>query len=84
MAKKLYAELDMRDNKIIDLADPVDDTDAVNLRTLMATAEGGQMVPYYIPVDEEFVVPIYKQALFKDIIEVDGILTVNGRLLGVD
>lgn len=44
----------------------------------------GGMVPYYIPPGEEFVVPLYKQALFKTTIEVDGILTVLGQLLGVD
>lgn len=42
------------------------------------------MVPYYIPAGTEFTVPIYKQALFSDTIEVDGILTVLGRLNGVD
>lgn len=44
----------------------------------------GSMVPYYIPPSTTFEVPLYSQALFKDIIEVDGLLVVNGRLLGVD
>jgi hypothetical protein len=47
------------------------------------TSTGG-MVPYYIAADDTFTVPLYKQALFKDTIEVDGILVVLGRLLGVD
>lgn len=50
----------------------------------VATATGGEMVPYYIPVDETFTVPLYKQALFYEPIEVDGALVVNGLLQGVD
>lgn len=42
------------------------------------------MVPYYIAPGDTFTVPLYKQALFKDTIEVDGILVVLGRLNGVD
>lgn len=44
----------------------------------------GGLVPYYIPVDETFTVPLYKQALFSEPIEVDGALVVNGLLIGVD
>lgn len=50
----------------------------------VATAVDASMVPYYIPVDETFTVPLYKQALFSEAIEVDGALVVNGLLLGVD
>lgn len=42
------------------------------------------MVPYYIPTDETFTVPLYKQGLWSEPIEVDGALIVNGMLLGVD
>lgn len=42
------------------------------------------MVPYYVEVGATFTVPIYKQALFTEPIEVDGALVVNGILLGVD
>lgn len=45
---------------------------------------GSGMVPFYIPVGDSFTVPIYKQALFADPIEVDGGLIVNGVLIGVD
>ena len=48
-----------------------------------STATDG-MVPYYIAVDDTFTVPLYKQALFKNTIENDGILVVLGQLLGVD
>ncbi len=44
----------------------------------------GGLVPYYIAVDDTFTVPVYKQALFADPIEVDGALVVNGLLIGVD
>lgn len=50
----------------------------------LATASEAGLVPYYVPAGETFVVPIYKQALFKRTIEVDGIIVVNGQLLGVD
>jgi len=49
-----------------------------------STSSGDGMVPYYIPVDETFTVPLYRQALFSEAIEVDGALVVNGLLLGVD
>jgi len=42
------------------------------------------MVPYYIPVDESFTVPIYKQALFAHSIVMDGPLYVDGMLIQVD
>ncbi len=45
---------------------------------------GAGMVPYYIAVGETFTVPLYKQALFSEAIEVDGNLLVIGMLLGVD
>ena len=48
------------------------------------SASGGGMVPYYIPPTVEFEVPLNKQGLFSEPIEVDGILTVNGLLIGVD
>jgi hypothetical protein len=44
----------------------------------------GGMVPYYIAAGDTFTVPLYKQALFSDTIEVDGILVILGRLNGVD
>lgn len=49
-----------------------------------STTSDGSMVPYYIAAGDTFTVPLYKQGLFKDTIEVDGILVVLGRLLGVD
>jgi len=42
------------------------------------------LVPYYIAPGDTFTVPLYKQALFKTTIEVDGFLVVLGQLLGVD
>lgn len=45
---------------------------------------GDGLVPYYIPVAETYTVPIYRQALFYEAIEVDGALVVNGLLQGVD
>lgn len=45
---------------------------------------GGAMVPYYIPPATTFTVPLYSQALFAMTIENDGILVVNGFLIGVD
>lgn len=42
------------------------------------------MVPYYIPADQSFTVPEFKQALFKEPIEVDGSLVISGMLLEVD
>lgn len=48
------------------------------------TASAGEMVPYYIPTDETFTVPLYRQGLFYHPIEVDGALVVNGILQGVD
>lgn len=47
-------------------------------------SSSGGMVPYYIPVDETFTVPLYKQGLWAEPIEVDGALVVNGILMGVD
>ncbi|MEY2873707.1 MAG: hypothetical protein RLZZ373_1078 [Pseudomonadota bacterium] len=52
--------------------------------TSSSTTQIGGMVPYYVPVDETFEVPVYKQGLFKETIVVDGVLLVNGLLLGVD
>jgi len=46
-------------------------------------SNGGDIVPYYIPADTSFTVPIYKQGLFKNEIEVVGELRVLGMLLGV-
>jgi hypothetical protein len=48
------------------------------------TIPSGGLVPYYIPVDDTFTVPLYRQALFSEPIEVDGALVVNGLLIGVD
>jgi hypothetical protein len=42
------------------------------------------MVPYYIPVNESFTVPLYKQALFAHSIVMDGPLYVDGILIQVD
>lgn len=42
------------------------------------------MVPFYVPADATFTVPLYKQALFYEPIEVDGGLIVVGLLQGVD
>jgi hypothetical protein len=49
-----------------------------------AATAGDGMVPYYIEVDDTFAVPLYRQALFSEPIEVDGALVVNGILQGVD
>lgn len=51
---------------------------------LAASILGGSLVPYYIPVDDTYTVPLYRQALFAEPIEVDGALVVNGILIGVD
>lgn len=44
---------------------------------------GGDIVPYYIPINQTYTVPLYKQALFNHAITVDGALVVNGILVGV-
>jgi hypothetical protein len=44
----------------------------------------GGMTPYYIAAGATFTVPLYRQALFAEAIEVDGGLVVNGLLIGVD
>lgn len=46
-------------------------------------AAGGDMVPYLIPENTVFTVPINKQALFSMTIDVEGILVVNGFLIQV-
>jgi len=40
-------------------------------------------VPYFIPSSQIFTVPEYKQVLFSEPITVEGILTINGILIGV-
>jgi len=44
---------------------------------------GGSVVPYFLAATDTFTVPIYKQALFEEIIDVEGILTVDGYLIMV-
>lgn len=46
-------------------------------------AQGG-MVPYFIPEDETFTVPVNKQGLFSITIDVEGMLVVDGMLIMVD
>ena len=46
--------------------------------------QGGDMVPYYIPLGEKFTVPVYRQALYAHSITLDGALIVNGILLPVN
>ncbi len=41
-------------------------------------------VPYFIPADDEFIVPLYSQATFAMNIDVEGILNVEGYLIEVD
>lgn len=42
------------------------------------------LVPYFIPADETYTVPLYSQGLFSMIIDVEGILDVEGYLIEVD
>ena len=46
------------------------------------TGAGG-MVPYFIPEDETFTVPVNKQGLFSITIDVEGLLVVDGMLIMV-
>ena len=41
-------------------------------------------VPYFIPADDEFIVPLYSQATLAMTIDVEGILDVEGYLIEVD
>jgi len=41
------------------------------------------MVPYRIPAGVTFTVPLYKQALFVETIDVEGVLDVEGLLIEV-
>lgn len=59
-------------------------TDLGGFKAGVSVSGGGSMVPYYIPPATTFEVPLYSQALFKQTIEVDGLLIVNGLLLGVN
>lgn len=45
---------------------------------------GGGSVPYYVPAGEVFAVAVYQQALFARTIEVDGIVDLDGDLIGVE
>lgn len=45
---------------------------------------GGGMVPTFIAADEIFTVPANKQALFATTIDVEGLLVLDGILIGVD
>jgi hypothetical protein len=51
-----------------------------------AAAAAGSMVPYYLGPGETFTVPVNKQALFADTIEVDAgaVMEIEGELLEVD
>lgn len=58
---------------------------AVIASGIVATpAATGGMVPYWIPEDETFTVPLYKQALFSETIDGPGTLDVIGMLIEVD
>ena len=51
-----------------------------------ADATGGNSVapmPYYIPPDKSFIVPVNFQGLFAQPIQIDGILEVDGELIDV-
>ena len=51
-----------------------------------ADASGGNSVapmPYYIPADKSFIVPVNFQGLFAQPIEIDGTLEVDGELIDV-
>jgi len=48
----------------------------------VGSAIGG--VPYYIPPDGSYTVPLYIQALFEQTIDNEGILEVDGFLIQVD
>ena len=44
----------------------------------------GGMMPFFIPLDETFIIPENKQGLFEMTIDVEGILQVDGFLIQVD
>ena len=46
--------------------------------------DDGPMVPYFIGVNETFLVPLYKQALFSMNIDNNGTLEIDGFLIEVD
>ena len=51
--------------------------------SISAITGAGGMVPYFIPEDETFTVPVYKQGLFSITIDVEGMLVVDGILIMV-
>ena len=60
------------------------DTTAITYVAFPAAAAAvASMVPYFLAAGETFTVPIYRQALFEEIIDVEGILTVDGYLIMV-
>lgn len=47
-------------------------------------SQSGGAAPYFIPADETYTVPEWKQVLWTENIDVDGDLTVDGHLVFVD
>lgn len=62
------------------------DTDDITFESWppSAIATDGSMVPYYIPAGDTFTVPEFKQALFNEPIDNEGVLDVDGLLIEVD
>ena len=58
-------------------------TTALTFSEIAAAGSTSEMVPYFLASGDTFTVPIYKQALFEEIIDVQGILTVDGYLIMV-
>ena len=58
--------------------------DAGTSTWLVGAPASGGMVPYYIAPGDTFTVPLYKQALFTELIDNAGTLDVVGLLLEVD
>jgi len=52
--------------------------------SISSLTAGGSMMPYFIPGDETFTIPVNRQGLFAMTIEVEGMLVVDGMLIQVD
>jgi hypothetical protein len=70
---------------ILNTAEDFSEDDAYLPITKQAAEDlGGGQTPFYVPVDEEFVVEENKQVLWAEPIVVDGVLTVDGILIEVE
>ncbi len=59
-------------------------TDSAGAKGFHPLPTGGGCVPYFIPDGTTYTVPEYTQALFAMPIDAEGLLAVDGYLIGVD